>query len=110
MLSIRANIFTFNKTHGNNLNPLTKKVLRRSQRRVWQRQQGFSHIQTSSSKAVVTTFTKAGGNMVGISGDLCGRVHDQIDDDYGRWCGFTLRGKRRTQNFGANRLQCESRL
>ena len=31
--------------------------------------------------------------MVGISGDLCGRVHDQIDDDYGRWCGFTLLGK-----------------
>ena len=31
--------------------------------------------------------------MVGISGDLCGRVRDWTDDDYGQWCGFTLLGK-----------------
>ena len=93
MRSIGANIFAFNETHGNDLNPLKKKVLQQLQHRVWKRQQGFSHIQTSSSKLVVTAFTKAGGNMVGISGDLCFRVRDQIDDDNGRWCGFTLLGK-----------------
>ena len=43
---------------------------------------------------MVTTFTKAGENMVWISGDLCDRVRDWIDYDYSRWwCGFTLLGK-----------------
>ena len=31
--------------------------------------------------------------MVGITGNLCGRVRDRIGDKYGRWCGFTLLGK-----------------
>ena len=31
--------------------------------------------------------------MVGIIGNLCGHVQEQIRDDYGRWCGFTILGK-----------------
>jgi hypothetical protein len=39
------------------------------------------------------TFSKPGGNMVGITGPLVGRVRDTITDPYGRWCGYTLIGK-----------------
>ena len=88
-----ASIFTFNETHGDDLNPLTKNILRKSQHRIWTKQQGHSHVITSSSKAAVAGFTKPGGNMVGIIGNLCGRVREQIRDDYGRWCGFTILGK-----------------
>lgn len=93
MQSTGASIFTFNETHGDDLNPKTKKLLRKSQHRIWQKRQGFSHIQTSSSKAAVASFTKPGGNMVGIIGNLCGRVRERINDEYGRWCGFTVLGK-----------------
>ena len=42
---------------------------------------------------MVADFTKPGGNMVGITGNLCGRVRERINDENGRWCGFTLLGK-----------------
>ena len=91
--STGASIFTFNGTHGDNLNPKTKNVLRKLQHRIWQKRQGFSHIQTSSSKAVVAGFTKPGSNMVRITGNLCSRVHEQINYECGCWCGFTDLGK-----------------
>jgi hypothetical protein len=47
----------------------------------------------SSSTAPVLNFTKPGGNMVGITGSLVGRVRDTITDLYGRWCGYTLIGR-----------------
>ena len=35
---LHANIFTFNETHGNDLNLKTKKILRKSQQKIWQQQ------------------------------------------------------------------------
>jgi hypothetical protein len=43
--------------------------------------------------APVLTFTKPGGNMVGITGSLVGRVRDTINDPFGRWCGYRLIGR-----------------
>jgi hypothetical protein len=43
--------------------------------------------------APVLTFTKPGGNMVGITGSLVGRIRDTITDPYGRWYGYTLIGR-----------------
>ena len=36
---------------------------------------------------------KPGGVMLGVTGDLSGRVKDRIVDEIGRWCGFILLGK-----------------
>jgi hypothetical protein len=41
----------------------------------------------------VLNFTKPGGNMVGITGSLVGRIQDTIMDPYGRWCGYTVLGR-----------------
>lgn len=47
-------------------------------------------ITASSSDAAVARFCKPGGNMIGITGKLCGRI---INNDYGRWCGYSLAGR-----------------
>jgi hypothetical protein len=44
----------------------------------------------SSSTAPVLNLTIPGGNLVGITGSLVGRIRDTIKDPYGRWCGYTL--------------------
>ena len=31
--------------------------------------------------------------MLGVTGDLLGRVQDKIEVEFGRWCGVTLLGK-----------------
>ena len=36
---------------------------------------------------------KPGGVLLGVTGDLSGRVKDRIEDELGRWCGVTLLGK-----------------
>ena len=92
MHEVEADIFTFNETHGDDQNPLARQALKKSRQRIYK---GKEHcrITTSSSSAPVTNFSKPGGNMVGVTGPLSGRVRKRIDDKYGRWCGFTLAGK-----------------
>jgi hypothetical protein len=87
-----ADIFTFNETHGDESNATARRALRLSKQRMWKDDNEDCKIVHSSSTAPVLTFTKLGGNLVGITGPLVGRVRDTITDPYGRWCGYTLIG------------------
>ena len=31
--------------------------------------------------------------MMGIQGNMCGRIRERINDEYGRWCGYSLAGR-----------------
>jgi hypothetical protein len=64
-----------------------------SKQRMWRDNNEDCKIVHYSSTAPVLTFTKPGGNLVGITGSLVGRVRDTITDPYGRWCGYTLIGR-----------------
>ena len=88
-----ADIFTFNETHGDESNATARSVLRLSKQRMWRDINEDCKIVHSSSVAPVLTFTKPGGNMVGVTGPLVGRIRDTIRDPFGRWCGFTLIGR-----------------
>jgi hypothetical protein len=88
-----ADIFTFNETHGDESNATARRALRMSKQRMWRDNNEDCKIVHSSSTAPVLTFTKPGGNLVGITGSLVGRVRDTITDPYGRWCGYTLIGR-----------------
>ena len=94
MQSLGADIFTFNETHGDDTNPQSKMVIRCSETQVLKQNNGFSAIHTSSSQAPVTGFTKPGGNMDEVLGNLVGRrICFRVDDSYRRWCGFTIQGR-----------------
>jgi hypothetical protein len=88
-----ADIFTFNETHGDESNATARRALRLSKQRMWKDNNEDCKIVHSSSIAPVLTFTKPGGNLVGITGSLIGRVRDTITDLYERWCGYTLIGR-----------------
>jgi hypothetical protein len=88
-----ADIFTFNETHGDESNAIARRALRLSKQRMWRDNNEDCKIIHSSSIAPVLNFTKPGGNMVGITGSLVGRIRDTIMDPYGRWCGYTLIGR-----------------
>jgi hypothetical protein len=88
-----ADIFTFNETHGDESNAVARRALRLSKQRMWRDNNEDCKIVHSSSTAPVINFTKPGGNMVGITGSLVGRIRDTITDPYGRWCGYTLIGR-----------------
>jgi hypothetical protein len=88
-----ADIFTFNETHGDESNATARKVLRSSKQRMWKDNNEDCKIVHSSSNAPVLNFTKPGGNMVGITGPLVGRIRTTITDPYGRWCGYTIIGR-----------------
>jgi hypothetical protein len=88
-----ADIFTFNETHGDESNAIARRALRLSKQRMWRDNNEDCKIIHSSSAAPVLNFTKQGGNMVGITGSLVGRIRDTITDPFGRWCGYTLIGK-----------------
>jgi hypothetical protein len=60
---------------------------------MWRSSNEDCKIVHSLSTAPVLTFTKPGGNLVGITGPLVGRVRDTINDPFGRWCGFSLIGR-----------------
>ena len=90
---VGADIFTFNETHGDESNAVARRALRLSKQRMWRNNNEDCKIVHSSSVAPVLTFTKPGGNMVGITGSLVGRVRDTITDPFGRWCGHTLLGR-----------------
>jgi hypothetical protein len=88
-----ADIFTFNETHGDESNATARKALRLSKQRMWKDNNEDCKIVHSSSIAPVINFTKPGGNLVGITGSLVGRIRETITDPYGRWCGYTIIGK-----------------
>jgi exonuclease III len=88
-----ADIFTFNETHGDESNAMARRSLRLSKQRMWRDSNKACKIVHSSSMAQVLTFTKPGGNMVGITGSLVGRLRDTITDPYGRWCGYSIIGR-----------------
>ncbi|OEU18182.1 hypothetical protein FRACYDRAFT_236453 [Fragilariopsis cylindrus CCMP1102] len=88
-----ADIFTFNETHGDESNALARRALRLSKQRMWRNNNEDCKIVHSSSTAPVLSFTKPGGNLVGVTGSLVGRIRETITDPYGRWCGYTLIGK-----------------
>jgi hypothetical protein len=88
-----ADIFTFNETHGDESNATARRALRLSKQRMWRDSNEDCKIIHSSSAATVLHFTKPGGNMVGITGSLVGRIRDTITDPYGRWSGYTLIGR-----------------
>jgi hypothetical protein len=88
-----ADIFTFNETHGDELNATARRVLRLSKQRMWTNNNEECKLVHSSSNAPVINFTKPGGNLVGITGSLVGRVRETITDPYGRWCGYTIIGR-----------------
>jgi hypothetical protein len=90
---VGADIFTFNETHGDESNATARRVLRLSKQRMWKDNNEDCKIVHSSSTAPVLNFTKPGGNMVGITGSLVGRIRDTITDPYGRWCGYTIIGR-----------------
>jgi hypothetical protein len=85
-----TDIFTFNETHGDKSNATARRVLRLSKQRMWRDNNKDCKIVHSSSNASVVNFTKPGGNMVGITGSLVGRIRETITDPYGRWCGYTI--------------------
>jgi hypothetical protein len=60
---------------------------------MWRDNNEDCRIIHSSSTTPVLTFTKPGGNLVGVTGPLVGRIRDTITDLYGRWCGYTLIGR-----------------
>ena len=31
--------------------------------------------------------------MIGVLGNLVGRIRSRVDDSYGRWCGVTIQGR-----------------
>jgi exonuclease III len=88
-----ADIFTFNETHGDESNATARQVLRLSKQRMWRDNNEECKIVHASSKAPVLNFTKPGGNMVGITGALVGRIRETITDPYGRWCSYTIIGR-----------------
>ncbi|OEU23095.1 hypothetical protein FRACYDRAFT_233261 [Fragilariopsis cylindrus CCMP1102] len=88
-----ADIFTFNETHGDESNAMARRATKMSKQRMWRDNNEDCKILHSSSTAPVLSFTKPGGNMVGITGSLVGRIRETITDPYGRWCGYTLIGK-----------------
>jgi hypothetical protein len=88
-----ADIFTFNETHGDETKAVARRALRLLKQRMWRDNNEECKIVHSSSTAPVLRFTKPGGNLVGITGSLVGRVRDTITDLYGRWCGYTLIGR-----------------
>jgi hypothetical protein len=77
---VGAGMFTFNKTHGDESNAIARRALRLSKQRIWKDNNGDCKIVHSSSIAPVLTFTKPGGNLVGITGPLVGRVRETITD------------------------------
>ena len=88
-----STIFTFQETHGDKLNLKSNGIMRKSARKVWRDQHCFCSIATSSTSSPVDTFSKAGGVLAGVTGNLHGRIRSKIEDVFGRWCGFNLIGK-----------------
>jgi hypothetical protein len=88
-----ADIFTFSETHGDKSNAQARRALRLSKQRMWKENYEDCKIVHSSLNAPVVNFTKLGGNLVGITGPLVGRIRDTIIDPYGRWCGYTIIGR-----------------
>jgi hypothetical protein len=88
-----ADNFTFNETHGDKTKAVARRALRLSKHRMWRDNNKECKIVHSSSTAPVLRFTKPGGNLVGITGPLVGRIREARTDPCVRWCGYTLIGR-----------------
>ena len=82
--TIGSTIFTFQETHGDKLNLKSNGLMHKSARKVWRDQHCFCSIATASTSSHVDTFSKAGGVMAGVTGDLHGRIRSKIEDVFGR--------------------------
>jgi hypothetical protein len=78
-----AGIFTFNETHGDETKAVARQALRLSKQRMWRDNNEECKIVHPSSRAPVLRFTKPGGNLVGITVPLVGRIRETITDPYG---------------------------
>ena len=89
-----ADIFSVNETNADKMNVKNNTILEKSRRRMFQSTEGqYCNLVSSSSPAPITSYTKPGGNMMGITDALIDRIRRKIEDKYGQWCGFVLLGK-----------------
>ena len=80
-----AVMFSVNKTHADKMNTTNNNVLEKSQQKIFQSKEGqYCKIVSSSSLAPISSYTKPGGNLMGITGPLVGRIRRKIKDKYGR--------------------------
>ena len=83
-----ASIFGINETHADKINAKNNNILEKSRRKMFQTKEGhYCKIVSSSSLAPITSYTKLGGNFMGITGPLVGRISSKIEDTYGWWYG-----------------------
>ena len=95
---MQANIFMANETcldtTKSNVRALTKQVSAQYWRSFYNRPY---LIHSTSSVCPSRTFSKPGGNLIGLVDNITGRFLTRISDPYGRWCGFVLHGKDQRQ-------------
>jgi hypothetical protein len=89
MKNIQADIFGFAETQLHCRNPSIQRQLHDCKRRVWDHCKLF----TCSSEEEWPTHRKPGGTILGITGNLAGRVRKHTSDKYGRWTQVELLGR-----------------
>ena len=92
--TIQADIFMANETFLDTTKSTVRSITKRVSSNYWRtfRQQPYN-IHSTSSIRPSRTFSKPGGNMIGLVDNLTGRLLSRISDPLGRWCGFILHGK-----------------
>ena len=81
-------------THVDKMNAKNNNMLKKSPWKMLQSKEGqYFKFVSLLSLAPITSYTKPGGNMMGITGPLVGCVRRKIEDKYERWCGFVLLSK-----------------
>lgn len=102
--NVGASIFILKKTHSNTKDTVTRKVLRTSQRKIWNSVNGdHCQIVANDSTAQGIGFRKSGGIMLGTIGKLVGRVQECINDHYGCWSRVCYKKKGRPMR----KLDCD---
>ena len=86
-----ASIFGVNITHAAKMNAKKNNVLEMSQRKMFQSKEvKYCKLVFSLSLAPITSYTKLGGNLMGITGPLVGRIRRKskisMDNDVGLSC------------------------
>ena len=85
MIEAETSIFSVNETHADKMNVKNNNILEESRLRMFPSKEGkYCTLVSSSLLAPITTYTKPGGNMIGIIGPLVGRIIRKIEDKYGR--------------------------
>ena len=57
---------------------------------MWRDQDSLCAIIISLSDVLVAGFCKYEGNMVGITGNMCAKIRETVNNEYGRWCGYSI--------------------